>query len=512
MTDPSRAVDAAEHRAAFEALFPGMLEDGVLDAARLAALLGARVAEAPAFGLHWTGKAAAGQEAGLSSDAVLVADADPEGCGGDPSDVFIEGDNLEVLRLLRPAYAGQVKVIYIDPPYNAGTAYVYNDRFAGGAVDDRHSAWLSMLYPRLLLARELLRPDGVLFVSIGDDEMRHLAVVLAEVFGEENLAATFVWQKKRKPSFLHRSVGSLTEYVLAVTRDVAHAAPFSIGVTTLGKKYPLNNAGNPRSVLTFPAGSVRFDLPDGVVEAQDMSDGAIVTHLLDDVEVRDGCNVAAFRLEGEWRYSQRRVEEIAAAGETLTIAKVPFRPNHVRPGGAVKKMHNLLTQQTADVGTNEDATAELEAVLGGALFENPKPTSLIRTLVKAVTYADPDALVLDFFAGSGTTGHAVALLNAADGGRRRVVSVNLPEPVPAGSTAARHGYATVADLTRARLAWVAEHVTGAAPLRTYRVLAPEAARACVDVRPGCLVAGERLHAGVQLDGGAGSAGGEGLPG
>ncbi len=480
--------DRERLRAELEAHLPEAFVDGALDAVLLGEALGVPLLDppaAPAFGLTWPGRAAALRASGTPPRGHLVADVGAAALDPDAErDVFVEGDNLEVLKLLRPSYAGRVKAIYIDPPYNAGTAYVYNDRFprddddgfldgfleGGSAVAARrHGSWLSMLHPRLVVARELLAEDGVLLVSIGEDELRHLAMLLAEIFGEDNLAATFVWQKKRKPSFLRRSVGSLTEYVLAVTRSAAHARPFSVDVTTLGKKYPLNNAGNTLGVLTFPAGSVRFSLADVTVEPQDMSGGAIVTRLLDSVEVRHGTNASPFRLEGEWRYSQRTLEAILAAGEQVTIARVPFRPNHVKPGGVAKMMHNLLTPQTYGVGTNEDATAELAAVLGGVYFEGPKPTSLVRTLVQAVTYGDPQALVLDFFAGSGTTGHAVALLNAADGGRRRTVSVNLAETVPPGSAAARAGFATVADITRARLRWVAAHVEGALPLATYRL-------------------------------------------
>lgn len=433
------------------------------------------------YGLTWPGKAAAGRTVDdpvttvLSLDAVSSVDPDHA------RDVFVEGDNLEALKHLLVDHRGQVRLIYVDPPYNARTDGVYADDWTESRrshlartqhADDgsrRHSRWLSMVYPRLLLARDLLAPDGVLLVSIDDHEMPTLALVLREVFGEDNLVVTFVWQKKRKPSYLHRTAGSMTEYVLAVVKDASRAFPFAVDVTTVGKKYPINNAGNTPGVLCFPAGSVRFGVGEASYAPQDMSQGNIVTRLLDPVEVRGGVNLDAFRLEGEWRYSQRRIEEIVAAGEAITISKVPFRPNHVRAGGAVKKMHNLLTPHTYDVGTNEDATAELAAILGGVYFDNPKPTSLVRTLAKAVTYDDPEAVVVDFFAGSGTTGHAVALLNAEDGGRRRVVSVNLPEPIDPASEAGRAGFATVADITRARLAWVARHVPGAGGLRCYRL-------------------------------------------
>ncbi len=479
---------AAERREAFEDLFPGVLADGVLDASRLGELLDTPVAQTAdtreRFGLMWAGKQEAVRSLLKSSRGALVPDLENSIEFDTAQNVFIEGDNLEVLKLLQKAYNDKVKLIYIDPPYNTGNDFVYNDDFSdglrgyleySGQLDDegkltstnaetsgrRHSKWLSMLYPRLVLARNLLSQDGVIFISIDDHEMTNLSLLLREVFGEENFATVLVWQKKKKPSFLHKNVGSITEYVLCFLRNKEMTFPFSIDVTTAGKKYPFNNAGNSLSTLTFPAGYVKFGRASATYEPQDMSEGNIVTRLLDKVVVREGVNVDSFKLEGEWRYSQSKLDEIVAAGDPITISKAPFRPNHVKVGGEVKKMHNFLAPATYGIGTNEDGSAELERVLGASVFDNPKPTSLISTLVKAVTYNDPDALVLDFFAGSGTTGHAVALLNAEDGGRRRVISVNIPEPTAEDSAASEAGYKNVSEITLARLGWVATNVDGA---------------------------------------------------
>jgi adenine-specific DNA-methyltransferase len=182
-----------------------------------------------------------------------------------------------------------------------------------------------------------------------------------------------------------------------------------------------------------------------------MSEGNIITRLLDKVVVADHRNVDAFRLEGEFRYSQSRLDEIVRAGEVITISKAPFRPNHVKAGGEVKKMHNLLTPETYQAGTNEDATAELESLFGAPLFDNPKPSSLIQVLCRAVTYDDPDALVMDFFCGSGSTADAVIHLNAEDGGNRRFIMVQLPEPCETNSDASKAGYQTIAEISKERI-------------------------------------------------------------
>ena len=317
------------------------------------------------------------------------------------NDIFdnrlIFGDNLLALKALEQEFCGKVKCIYIDPPYNTGSAFAhYDDGIA-------HSLWLSLMRDRLELLRTLLSKDGVLFVSIDDTELAYLTVLLDEVFGRSNSCGMFVWEKKKKPSFLNSSMGMVTEYILAYAKDRRISPPFIGGLTTLGKKYPLNNAGNGVKVLTFPPGGVVFRCSDQVFQPQDMSEGNIVTELLDRLEVRDGRNIQAFRLRGEWRYPQAKLDEIVRAGESIVISKAPFRPNHIKDGGEPKKLKNLLSIAHYEMSTYEDATAEGRVLFGESdAFDYPKPEKLIQTLLSAVT--DEGDLVMDSFAGSGTTG------------------------------------------------------------------------------------------------------------
>ena len=466
-------------------LFPGCVteaksEDGnvrlAVDFDQLRQELAESIVEGPQerYHLNWPGK----REALLTANAPIAKTLRPcrdESVNFDTTkNLFIEGDNLDALKLLQETYLGQVKMIYIDPPYNTGNDFIYEDDFAestegflrrSNQKDDKgnrlianpetngrfHSDWLSMVYPRLKLARTLLADDGLLFISIGEQEVDNLLRLTKEVFGEENFVTTFLRQRKKKPSFLHANVGSMFEYVVCVARNRVLAPPFSVDVTTVGKKYPVNNAGNSLGTLVFPAGAVLFASKDAIYEPQDMSEGNIVTRLLDKVVVADHRNVDAFRLEGEFRYSQSRLDEIVQADETITISKEPFRPNHVKAGGEVKKMHNLLSPETYQAGTNEDATAELESLFGATLFDNPKPSSLIRVLCRAVTYNDPDALVMDFFCGSGSTADAVMRLNAEDGGNRKFIMVQLPEPCEPTSDAFKSGYQTIAEISKERI-------------------------------------------------------------
>jgi adenine-specific DNA-methyltransferase len=321
---------------------------------------------------------------------------EPRGDSSASHNMLIKGDNLLGLKALERSHAGSVKCIYIDPPYNTGTAFAhYDDGMA-------HSLWLSLMRDRLEILRSLLHPTGIIFVSIDDEEHAYLKVLMDEVFGRRNFCGNLIWEKKKKPSFLDQNMGSVTENILAYSADRRFSPPFMGGLTTEGKKYPLNNAGNPESVLTFPARSVKFGIGDGLVPTQDMSGGNIKTELLDELHIVDGLNANVFRLRGEWRYSQRRLNEILANEETIIISKIPFRPNHIKAGGEGKKLKNLLSLAHYGLGTYEDSSAESRALFGDNAFDYPKPESLVELLIEAVT--EPGDLVLDSFAGSGTTG------------------------------------------------------------------------------------------------------------
>ena len=351
--------------------------------------------------------------------------------------LIIHGDNLHALKALLPRYAGHIKCIYIDPPYNTGNeGWVYNDNVKSPQIKDwlkkevgvddleRHDKWLCMMWPRLQLLRELLAEDGVIFVSIDDNEQFRLTAIMEEIFGEENYVTHFIWEKKKKPSFLHKNVGVVTDFILCYLKNKEHSFPFSLEKTTEGKKYPLNRAGNKESVLKFPKGSVTFSIKDQEVEPQDMSEGEINTTLIDSFTIKNGTNESEFRLKGEWGYSQKTLNKIISEGGSISISKIPFRPNHIKKGGEIKKMKNLLSfLNHYKVPTNEDATKEIIDIFGKPIFTNPKPSGLIKKLVQAVTYNDKNAIVLDSFAGSGTTAHAVLDLNKEDGGNRKFILI-----------------------------------------------------------------------------------------
>lgn len=428
------------------------------------------------YQLDWPGK----REALFAANAPIAKTLRPD--RGESIDfdttqnLFIEGDNLDALKLLQESYLGKVKLIYIDPPYNTGNDFVYDDDFAesteeylekSGQVDGvgkglvanpdtngrYHSAWLSMMYPRLKLARNLLRYDGLIMISIDENEVGNLTPLCDEVFGQSNRVGMFVWERKKKPSFLRKTMGVVTEYVVAYARDYAQVGALVAGSGEKGKKYPINNAGNTYGRLIFPPGSVAFAIADGVVPPQDMSEGNIRTVLVEPVSIAGGRNVNTLVLDGEWRYSQRKLDELIDAGAEIRISKLPFRPNYINREERVKKTANLLSHRANGIPTNEDATAEIRSLFGSDVMDFPKPVGLLKYLV--ATSTQDDDIVLDYFAGSATTAHAVASLNADDGGTRRFIMIQLDEETPQGSVARGAGFETVAGIGRERLRRVA---------------------------------------------------------
>ncbi|MEJ7812952.1 MAG: site-specific DNA-methyltransferase [Gemmatimonadaceae bacterium] len=353
------------------------------------------------FGLFWPGKREARRLAAMPSRGTLVP-VPGEGVDEDTTrNLFIEGDNLEVLKLLRKSYAGRVKMIYIDPPYNTGNDFVYADDFSEpldaylrrtGKVSEEgeswttntradgrfHSKWLSMMYPRLLLARQLLASDGVLLASIDDNEVHNLRALLGEVFGEENFVGCVVWERKRKGSHLSKKLTLKTEYILVFGANGASVELFGEPVG-LEEDGPLVKRTNAEKVIVVPPGVVETTLPDGMYPARRYGDGSSSVELLEPAQVSNGRFVSAVRLKGPFVWNQAKVNEEAAAGGRFFIRTMNFSLRALKADQAsgFKALSSLLTK---DVGTNEDAKSELAELLGldeeNLPIDYPKPSSV----------------------------------------------------------------------------------------------------------------------------------------
>lgn len=376
--------------------------------------------------------------------------------------VFVEGDNLDVLPRV-PDLVGEVDLIVTDPPYNTGSDLVYADNVRGIGPGGRHAAWVSMMRPRVEAMRTVLKETGAIFISIDDHEVAHLRLLMDEVFGEHNFLAQVVVNLNPKGRQLGRGFATSHEYLLvyardarrttleASTTDAVDPADFPL-LSPDGRRYrrlPLRNTNKKFNPLT--ARTMHFTLwgdPDSGRVATTSFAGA---HEIGPV-FGDGTPAV-------WRWSRPLIDQ---RPDDLLCRRVRGRVG-VRVDvfqldwlheGRRKKLRTVWLAE--EVGSTDTAVAELKAVLGH-VFESPKPTGLVRRIL--ATMPD-DVVVLDPFAGSGTTGHAVALGNAEDGGRRRCLSINSGEPTRPGSNAALAGYATVADITRARLRAVALTVGG----------------------------------------------------
>ena len=404
--------------------------------------------------------------------------------------LYIEGDNLEVLKLLQETYLGKIKMIYIDPPYNTGNDFVYEDDFAQSTdeylansrqFDEEgnrmvqntesngrfHTDWLNMIYPRLKLAKDLLSNDGVIFISIDDNEQENLKKCCDEVFGAQNFVAQLVWEKKKKGAFLSKNYINMKEYILVYAKNNATFAGLIGEVTSEEETYPCIKTTNARGVRVIKKGiPSKFKEKNYTIAANTrISSGNMELIYLDDVVIQDGILKNDVRVDSNWIYGQEALNEYSKNG-LLYITQ----DNYIRRivnDERTKMLKDLLTRVGSDGrslatfeydknmnnggwGTNEDANDELHKLLGQQyLFDFSKPSRLIAKLVQSVT-AEED-MILDFFSGSATTAHAVMQLNAEDGGHRKFIMVQLPEVTDEKSEAYKAGYKTICEIGKERI-------------------------------------------------------------
>ena len=416
------------------------------------------------YGLNWHGKRRARQIALTPSTGTLRPCPDESVDWDTTQNLMIEGDNLEVLKLLQKSYAGKVKLIYIDPPYNTGKDFVYPDNFQdniknyleltgqteGGAkitsnteASGRfHTDWLNMMYPRLKLAHALLRQDGFIFISLDDGEIANLRAICNEIFGEENFSACISWQKTYSPANDKRGIDAMHDYVLVYARsDQAQ-------VNLL-----------PRTAKQDDAYVNQDDDPRGPWKAVDATRAEHRDYAFYPITTPSGREV--FPAQGRsWVFTKEELPSLLADGRLWFGKDGSSKPSKKLFLTDVKQGVVPTTWWThEDAGHNDESKKELKSLFQEGLpFDTPKPTRLIRRILQVATSAEADDLVLDFFAGSGTTGQAVLDQNAADGGKRRFILVQLPEPAP------DRPIATLSGVTKERLRRVSARIKEAAPM------------------------------------------------
>ena len=410
------------------------------------------------YGLYWPGKRAAKQLARKEAEGTLEP-VPGDGVNEDTThNIYIEGDNLEVLRILKQSYKGRVKMIYIDPPYNTGNDFIYPDDFKmpveeylrmTGQADESgkklvtnlksngafHTTWLNMMYPRLQLAKELLTEDGVIFISIDDNEQANLKLLCDDVFGEENFVANLVWERAFSPKNDARFISNSHDYVLMYAKNIEN---FIIG------RLPRTEEAN-----------ARYSNPDndprGVWMSSDIS-------------------VKTYNAENDYPIttpSGRVVEPPAgrcwslsakAFAERLQDNRIWFGPD----GNGTPRIKRFLTELKfegmaptsilfyKEVGHSQEGAQEVSKILDGGFFSGPKPIRLMRRLM-TLANLEKDSIIVDFFSGSASTAHAVMELNKDDNSNRKFVMVQLPHKCEENSEAAKAGYSNICEIGKERI-------------------------------------------------------------
>jgi adenine-specific DNA-methyltransferase len=476
----------SELKACLGQAFPESFADGAIDFDQLRRALGEWVDPGKErFGLNWSGKAECMKIIQQPSLATLKPVRSDSANFDTTENLFIEGDNLEVLKLLQKAYFGKIKMIYIDPPYNTGNEFIYPDKYAEtldtylaytGQIDNEgrkfstnselsgrfHSKWASMMYPRLYLARNLLREDGLIFVSIDDNEVDSLREIMKEIFGEERFISQIVVQSNKRGQ-TYKEIAKSHEYVVVFSKDddfsmyelekTDEALPFSDsrGVYDLWElrnrnpKFGRHNRPN----LFYPVYVCPTQLDESGyarVSLEKSNDYSFEV-LPKNSEGVDGC----------WRWGKDKVLSADLGAACPSVVAKQRRDGHwniyEKSRKSTTKAKSLWTE--TDV-ISEQGTVELGELNLAGMFDHPKPVGLIEKCLKIGT-VDND-VVLDFFAGSCTTAHAAMQLNKQDGGMRRFIMVQLPEPCDETTAASKQGFRTIADVGKERIRRAADQV------------------------------------------------------
>jgi len=446
-------------------LFPEVFAEGKIDFDALKAELGEHVeTDDERYQFTWAGKAQAKRIATTPSLGTLRPAPDESVNWDSTENLYIEGDNLEVLKLLQKSYFGKVKMIYIDPPYNTGKDFVYKDDFKDNLANYKrltnqvdgegnplstnsdaagryHSNWLNMMYPRLKLARNLLKDDGVIFISIDDNEVHNLRKLCDEIFGEGNFISEIVWEKKYSPQNDAKYFSTNHEQVLCYAKNL-----------TLFERNLLPASEEQLARYRNPD-----DDPRGAWKAGDFS---VATYsALYDYEITTPSGRIVKASNGRcWSTSKERYQELVADN------RIWFG----KDGSNVPALKQFLSETNQgrvpisiwyhkEVGHTQSATQEVKSLFAEKkLFDYPKPIELVKRSVFIGTGSGD--IILDFFSGSATTAHAVMQLNAEDGGNRKFIMVQIPEPTPEKSEARKNNYETIAEIGKERIRRAAQKI------------------------------------------------------
>lgn len=460
-------------------IFPEVIKEGKVDFEALHDLLG-NYADTPEerFALNWAGKANARREAQKRSTGTLRPCPEDSVDWDSTENLYIEGDNLEVLKLMQKSYHSRVKMIYIDPPYNTGKNFVYKDNYTDNIAnyleqtgqdkklstntesDGRyHSNWLNMMYPRLKLARNLLTDDGVIFISIDDNEVANLRKVCDEIFGEENFVGNIIWQTATDNN--PRQIATEHEYVICYAKNLILQPKWLIPSSKAERIIQKYN--ELKSIHKEKISIIQKELTDWISKNADTLKGATHYNYVDEKGVYYPGNSSNTKPGGYtfnivhpitnrickkpdygYRWTEKTFWDANEKGDVEWGKDETVIPK-------IKKRINTVNEmlKSSYYEDNRYWTKYLNTMFGRRVFENPKSVNLLIHITKFTVHKD--SIILDFFSGSATTAHAVMQLNAEDGGNRKYICVQLPEQTPEDSEARKAGYATIPEIAKERI-------------------------------------------------------------
>lgn len=415
-----------------------------IDAKKLEQLLSTKVIDGDeSYDFTWVGKKRAMIEACKPIRKTLRPCREESVDWENTQNLYIEGDNLDVLKLLQESYLNKVKMIYIDPPYNTGKDFIYNDNFIMekdeyndviGFRDDNeyiqfkqnndsnprfHSDWCSMIYPRLKLARNLLTNDGIILISIGEQEVQNLKKICSEIFSASNYIETYIWESTFRPDNSSSVMRRNAEFVLCIAKNKTLITKL-VGEIKEKEGLPsLTKTSMKESILEFPANTVKTMLSNGIYKAGKRDS----YELLNDVSVKDGIITNSFKLKGHMIWGQDNLLREIEQGTEIIIKGEGFVPYTKKIGDSIMSPKKIIPNTI--VGDILSANTECSELFNKKVFSYPKPVTLIKYLINY--FQDKDFIVMDFFSGSATTAQAVMETNATDDGKRKFIMIQLPE-------------------------------------------------------------------------------------
>lgn len=399
--------------------------------------------------------------------------------------LYIEGDNLDVLKCLKETYLHKVKMIYIDPPYNTGNDFVYEDDFAqsseeylanSGQFDEQgnrmftnaesngrfHTDWLNMIYPRLKVARDLLTDDGVIFISIDDNEVENLRKVCDEVFGEQNFVDCLHWKKKKQPSFLAKHTAKVMEYVIVYAKNTFKLEKLSVEKVSDSNKKVININNKISSRIFKPGVRVKSEEQTGIIKAGVYTGRSMDVEYKNDIYYENGRTTNEVEVVSKFSDSQSNIDTFIQK-DLLYITKNFLLRRDVGEEAAEKRK-SITDLLLNDYGDNQESDKEFLELFDKKYFDYTKPIKLIYNLVKS-NFTE-EGIILDFFSGSATTAHAVMQLNSEDGGNRKFIMVQLPEKTEEKSEAFKAGYKNICEIGKERIRRASKKIKEESPLTT----------------------------------------------